>query len=46
MATAIITSMIAIILIREIFKTSPSRYNVYARQRYPDRGIWMSGLRW
>jgi hypothetical protein len=30
MATAIITSMIAIILIREIFKTSPSRYSVYA----------------
>jgi len=29
-ATAITTSMIAMILIREIFKTIPSRYNVNA----------------
>jgi hypothetical protein len=29
-ATAITTSMIAMILIREIFKSTPSRYDVHA----------------
>ena len=45
-ATAIMTSMIAMILIREIFKLLPPEIMCMPDNVTLDRGIWMSGLRW